>query len=87
MLPSIISEAKYYYRTALVSSYQNVKLFALPVDPGIELDVKRSLQLSDEIAKCAEQLGFFVITPQHRNSLLLKQYDQGIFVDGLNASF
>jgi hypothetical protein len=25
--------------------------------------------------------------PQHRNSLLLKQYDQDVFVDGLKESF
>jgi hypothetical protein len=28
-----------------------------------------------------------VVTPQHQNSLLLKQYDQDVFVDGLQESF
>jgi hypothetical protein len=67
MLPSIISEALAYYRTVLVSSVQNVKLFSLPFDRGIPLDDNRSLQLSDEIARCKEQGGCFVVTPQHRN--------------------
>jgi hypothetical protein len=87
MLASIISEALAYYRTVLVSSVQNVKLFSLPFDRGIPLDDNRSLQLSDEIAKCKEQGGCFVVTPQHRNSLLLKQYDQDVFVEGLKESF
>ena len=87
MLASIISEGLAYYRTVLGASIQNVNFFTLPVDRGIQLGSDRSLQLSDEISKCTEYCGCFVVTPQHRNSLLLKQYDHGIFVNGLKASF
>lgn len=87
MLASIINEALAYYRAVLVASVQNVKLFSLPFDRSVPLDAIRSSQLSDEIARCKEQDGCLVVTPQHRNSLLLKQYDQGEFVDGLKESF
>jgi hypothetical protein len=87
MLPSIISEAMAYFRIVLVSSVQHVKLFSLQFQRSIPLDAKRARQLSDEIARCREHLGCVVVTPQHRNFLLLKQYDQGVFVDGLEESF
>jgi hypothetical protein len=87
MLPSIIGEAMAYFRIVLVSSVQHVKLFSLPFQRGIPLDEMRARQLSDEVSRCREHLGCVVVTPQHRNSLLLKQYDQDVFVDGLKESF
>jgi hypothetical protein len=86
MLPSIISEAMDYFRTVLVSSVPHVKLFSLPFHRGIPLDAMRARQLSDDMARCSEHLGCLVVTPQHRNSLLLKQYE-GASVDGLKESF
>jgi len=87
VLPSIIYEAMNYYRATLASSVQGVKLFSLPFDRGVPLDERLAWQLSDEITKCKEHLGCLVVTAQHRNSLLLKQYDQNVFVDGLRDSY
>jgi hypothetical protein len=91
MLASIVGEALAHFRKSLVSSVlsvQHVKIFSLPFSRDIPLDGMIASQLSDEIARCREHLGCLVVTPQHRNSLLLKQYDQqDVFVDGLNASF
>ena len=85
MLPSIIHEAMDYYRAVLVASVQNIKLFSLPFTRDICLDSAFANLLQDEIEKCKAYEGCFVVTAQQRNSLMLKQYDQDIFIAGLKG--
>ncbi|KAL3918407.1 MAG: hypothetical protein SGILL_004248, partial [Bacillariaceae sp.] len=83
VLPQILHEAVEYYRKALVSSVQTMKLFTLPFHRSMTLDVSNESIISDELRLCHELNGFLVVSPQHRNSLLLKQYDHKVFVKGL----
>jgi hypothetical protein len=83
VLPSIIHEAIDFYRRVLVASIQHVKLFVLPFHRDLPLEEQNVHGLSKELELCREQLGFLVVSPQHRNSLLLKQHDQGGLIQGL----
>lgn len=81
VLSSIIGEFIEYFRNALVATVQNVKLFTLPVNRDIKFGETTALRLYDELEKCSVLNGSLVVTPQHRLSLLLKQHEQGVFVD------
>jgi hypothetical protein len=83
VLPQIIHEAIEFYRKSLVSSVQSIQLYTLPFHRSMALDASNESILSDELRRCKESNGILVVTPQHRNSLLLKQYDQEVFIDGL----
>lgn len=87
VLPSIIHEAIDFYRIVLVASIQRVKLFTLPFDRSLLLDEEVAGAISDEMTRCKFHRGFFVVTAQQRNSLLLKQYDQDVFVKGLEERY
>jgi len=87
VLPSIIHEAIDFYRIVLVASIQHVKLFTLPFDRSLLLDEEPAGAISDEIASCKHHRGCCVLTAQQRNSLLLKQYDQDVFVEGLKELY
>lgn len=81
---SIFREAVDYYRTCLVSSVQHVKLFCVPFDRSISLDEHRALLIATEFEKCSLQKGVLVVTPQHRNSLLLKRHDHSLSIETMN---
>jgi hypothetical protein len=87
VLPSIANEAMAYFRTVLVASFLHVQLFSMPFHRDIPLDDSLAGRLTDTMRRCKENRGCFVVTAQQRNSLLLKQYDQGTFVEGLNEAF
>jgi Protein of unknown function (DUF3638) len=87
VLPSILHEAIDFYRNVLVASLQGIKLFSLPFQRDFPLETDEALVLTDELTTCKRHNGFLVVTPQHRNSLLLKQHDRGMRVKGLEQSF
>lgn len=87
VLPAIATEAMAYYRTVLVASFLRVQLFSMPFHRDIPLDSSVAGRLSDEIRRCKMHRGCFLVTAQQRNSLLLKQYDQGTVVEGLKEDF
>jgi hypothetical protein len=87
ILPSIVREAVDFFRNCLVSSIQHVKLFCLPFDRSILLDKHRALQMSTEFESCCLQQGMLVMTPQHRNSLLLKEHDHDLVVETNDEAF
>jgi Protein of unknown function (DUF3638)/Protein of unknown function (DUF3645) len=87
VLPAIATEAVDYYNRILNASSQIVKPYTLPFHRDVRLDKETGKLLSDEIERCRATNGFFIVTPQHRNSLLLKQYDQDVFVEGLREQF
>lgn len=88
VLTSIIHEAMDYYRNVLVASLQGVKLFSLPFQRDFPLGTEEALVLTDELSSCKHHNGFLVVTPQHRNSLLLKEHDdRGTQVKGLEQPF
>jgi Protein of unknown function (DUF3638) len=67
----------------LVASIQNVKLFTLPFNRDVEYSADSALILGDEIDRCKSMNGCWIVTPQQRLSLLLKQYEKSIFVKEL----
>jgi hypothetical protein len=75
-----IVEAVGYYRKVLVASIQNVKLFTQPFNRDVTLDDGVALCLSDELERCKLFNGAFIVTPQHRLSLRLKQHELDIGV-------
>jgi hypothetical protein len=75
-----IVEAVGYYRKVLVASIQNVKLFTQPFNREVNLDDGVALCLSDELERCKLFNGAFIVTPQHRLSLRLKQHELDIGV-------
>lgn len=83
VLPSILHEAVEYYRNALVASTQSIKLYTLPFHRKVVLDEKRERVITEVLFQCKQTNGFLIVTPRHRNSLLLKQYDQNVVVNGL----
>lgn len=88
LLGSIKGEALEYYRDVLVASLQHVKIFTMPFRREIPLEEDCAQALSNEIYLCKEHHGCFVVTPQDRNSLLLKQQDQGsAIVEGFSEAF
>jgi Protein of unknown function (DUF3638) len=76
-------EAISYYRKVLVASIQNIKLFTLPFNRDVKLDMNTASILSDEFDRCKLLKGSLMVTPQQRLSLLLKQQEQNTAVDGL----
>ena len=88
VLSSIFHDGLDYFRTALVASVQQVRVFTLPFNRDISLDEYHSRLLTEEMARCKESVGCLFVTPQHRNSLVLKQWDDdGIPVIGLKQPF
>mmetsp|Transcript_14460 Transcript_14460/g.35020 ORF Transcript_14460/g.35020 Transcript_14460/m.35020 type:complete len:2021 (-) Transcript_14460:63-6125(-) len=85
VLPPIFHEAVGYYRNALVASVQGIKLYTLPFNRKIILEKKHAGLLTNEIDQCRKTNGVMVVSPRHRNSLLLKQYDEDVFVKGLSC--
>jgi hypothetical protein len=63
-----------------VASIQNVKLFTQPFNREVNLDDGVALCLSDELERCKLFNGAFIVTPQHRLSLRLKQHELDIGV-------
>lgn len=86
LLPAIFHEALQYFRLSLVASVHSVNLFTLPFQRSFVLNQKTSNLLADEMRRCWTLGGCLVVTPQHRNSLLLKQYDSDVTVGGLEDS-
>ena len=85
-LASIIHVVVNKYRSMLTSSVHNIKIFTLPFDRNKPLEACHADAITDELKYCLEGYGCFVVSPQHRNSLLLKQYDENIFVKGLREN-
>lgn len=75
VLPAIFQEAIDCYRNSLLASLQNVKVFLLPFERDVTLEMNHAEKIFDEILSCEKHRGCFVVTPQHRNSLLLKLYE------------
>jgi hypothetical protein len=86
-LSAIVHEAMEHMRSVLVASVQNVRVFSMPFNRDNSLDKQHAAVLTEELARCRDHLGCLIVTPQHRNSLLLKQYDSGVFVNGLTCRF
>jgi hypothetical protein len=86
-LSAIIHEAMEHMQTVLVASVQNVRVCSLPFNRENPLDEEHAAILTEELARCRDHLGCLIVTPQHRNSLLLKQYDNDVFVHGLKCRF
>jgi hypothetical protein len=85
ILPQIVQEATEYYRLTLTASIQHVRLFLFPFQRDLALDETIASQISDEIGRCRTLNACIIATPQHRNSLLLKQHDVDVKVEGLLA--
>ena len=83
LLASIFDVVANEYRGTLVASEQHTRLFTMPFNRDVPLEEKHAGLLTDEIQFCQACNGFFVVTPQHRNSVLLKQYDKEVFISGL----
>jgi len=82
-LASILHTMTGNYRSILTASALHIKFFSLPFHRDVPLETYHAETIADELALCRESSGCLVVSPQHRNSLLLKQYDKNIFVDGL----
>lgn len=87
VLPSIINEAIDYYRSALVASVQNLRVFSLPFHRDTPLGDTQSQLLSQVMQQCRDLFGCLIVTPQDRNSLLMKQLDDHITVACLEEPF
>jgi len=86
MLSSIINVVKDIYKSTLTASVHHVKVLVLPFQRDYPLDDIHADVLSEEMARCQGGRNCFLVTPQHRNSLLLRQHDVDVFVSGLRSS-
>ncbi|CAJ1961699.1 unnamed protein product [Cylindrotheca closterium] len=75
VLPSILQEALLFYQQSLVASVQHTKIFTLPFIRDFDIDEFSVKILDEEMRRCYMHGGCLIVTPQHRNSLLLKQHD------------
>jgi hypothetical protein len=87
MLVSIIAVVKESYRLSLTASVQHIKILSLPFQRDFPLDQEHAVRLSESLVRCNAGRSCLLVTPQHRNSLLLKQFDQSVMVCGLQESF
>ncbi|CAB9516872.1 Protein of unknown function (DUF3645) [Seminavis robusta] len=87
MLSSVIDVMKESYRLSLTASIQHVKIFSLPFQRNFDLAPASEKMISEEILRVKESGGCLLVTPQQRNSLLLKQYDSNTTVRGLENPF
>jgi Protein of unknown function (DUF3638)/Protein of unknown function (DUF3645) len=83
MLPSIVAVVAEMYKCILTASVQHIRILTLPYQRNFPLDVIHAQVLSEEMFRSKIGKCCFLVTPQHRNSLLLKQYDEDVFVDGI----
>ncbi|CAB9519066.1 Protein of unknown function (DUF3645) [Seminavis robusta] len=83
MLPSLVTVVEQIYKRSLTASAQHVRIMTFPFQRTFPLAEVHSKLLSEEITRCKVGRGCLLVTAQHRNSLLLKQHDSGMFVEGL----
>lgn len=83
VLSSILQEALLFYQQCLVASVQNTKLFALPFVRDHDINEFKVKILDEELRRCHLFGGCLIMTPQHRNSLLLKQHDANLYLANL----
>ena len=86
MLASIISVASDIYKSILTASALHVRIFLLPYQRNFPLDESTEPVISEEMELCKGGNGCMLVTPQHRNSLVLKQHDGTVKVQGLSIS-
>jgi hypothetical protein len=85
-----MKEALHYYRNVLVASLQHIRVATLPFqrDTIDLIEEHHASLISKEIQNCRLGLGCLLVTPQHRGSLVLKQYDENnVFVPALRDHF
>lgn len=80
MLPTIINVGKEKYQAILTASVQHVKVRTLPFQRSFPLDHNHATIISEELQQGAQDQCCLLVTPQHRNALLLKQHDENIFL-------
>ncbi|CAB9529821.1 Protein of unknown function (DUF3645) [Seminavis robusta] len=83
MLSALIAVVERMYKNVLTASSQHVRIIMLPFQRNFPLEEIHSKVLSEEVARCKVGKCFMMVTPQHRNSLKLKQQDHGILVQGM----
>jgi hypothetical protein len=76
-----VQETLLFYKQSLVASVQHTKLFALPFIRDNEIDEISVKILDEEMKRCHRHGGCLIVTPQHRNSLLLKQHDCNVYLE------
>ena len=86
VLPGILKEALNYYKVVMSASVLRVRLFVLPFDRSVAFDQTKVSLLNDQFALARKHHGCFIMTPQHRNSLLLRQHEISCFVEGFGHS-
>ncbi|CAB9504630.1 Protein of unknown function (DUF3645) [Seminavis robusta] len=87
MLSSIIHVAKEKYKAMLQSSVQYLKIRTLPFTRSAPLDKHHQEIISQELTRCGKEKCCVLVTPQDRNSLLMKQFDEdGMHVHGLKSN-
>jgi hypothetical protein len=74
-LTALLSEGFAHIHEFLTASVLNVKLFCLPFNRDVDLDMNRVYALHNTFAACKQEKGVVVVAPEHRLSLHLKRFD------------
>jgi hypothetical protein len=74
-LTALLQEGHAHLHEFLTASVLNVKLFCLPFNRDVDLDMCKVNALHNALATCREERGVVVLAPEHRLSLQLKRFD------------
>ena len=72
VLSTLLTEGCDYFHKVLSSSVLGRRLFVLPFQRDVDLDMKKIKLLHDLIHHCRQEGGFVAVAPEHRLSLELK---------------
>ena len=75
VLSSLFSEAHDFFREQLCGSIARLKVYLLPFCRDVVLDEHRIIVMSKFVEQCRRDRGMFLVAPEHRLSLDLKQIE------------
>ncbi len=85
ILAELLDEFNGHVHQYLTASSLNVKLFRLPFNRSVELDVDCLMKVQHYMDYCASVGGILIVAPEHMQSMLLKSYDIS-FAEGCQSA-
>ena len=71
--PLFVESCNYFPHDVLCASILNRKMYLLPFCRDIDINFSKMRAMKDTLMHCKNERGFFIVTPEHRLSLELKQ--------------
>ncbi len=84
VLSALLGEAYDFFHLHLCASVAEIKVFVLPFSRSVSLDKIAVARIKCLIYQCKKERGFFLVAPEHRLSLLLK--DKELIIIGNEES-